>query len=162
MSILSAASSRFYTRYKSSLRFNKNLIISGVFSLVVAAGITEYYDIHNNGRNNVALLTFISFVAEYTVEIPIFVTLFYYDNKQRYSHLGGKKNLHMVKKDIAKLCMIFSISDAAYFLTLIFIEFYLLHSSSIQAYQAVIYSSVMAWVVYFIIVNTIIKIGKVL
>jgi hypothetical protein len=155
ISIQTVTGSRFYTQYKDLLCFNKNLIIAGVCSLVIAAIITEYYDVNHNGRSNIILVTFVSFLTEYAVETPIFVALFYHDIKRR-----GKKDQRLIRNDIKRLFTAYSISDAVYFIAQIFLEIYLLQDSSLEAYQAAVYSSIMAWAIYFVIMNLVIKTKK--
>lgn len=161
ISIQTATGSRFYTRYRDLLCFNKNLIIAGVCSLVIAAIITEYYDVNHNGRSNIILVTFVSLLTEYAVETPIFVALFHYDIKRRYTDpLSGKKDQGLIRQDIKKVFTAYSISDAVYFVAQIFLEVYLLQDSALQAYQAAIYSSIVAWAIYFVIMNIVIKTEK--
>ena len=161
ISLQTVTGSRFYTRYRDFICFNKNLIIAGVCSLVIAAIITEYYDVNHNGRSNIILMTFVSFLTEYAVETPIFVALFYHDIKRRYTDpSNGKKDQRRIRNDIKRLFTAYSISDAVYFVAQIFLEIYLLQNSSLEAYQAAVYSSIMAWAIYFVIMNIVIKTKK--
>ena len=161
ISVQTATGSRFYTRYRDLLSFNKYLIIAGLCSLVMAAIITEYYDVNHNGRSNIILVTFVSLLTEYAIETPIFFALFYFDIKRRYTHpLSGKKDQGQIRNDIKKVFMAYSISDAVYFVAQIFLEVHLLQDPALQAYQAAVYSSIVAWAIYFVIMNIVIKIEK--
>jgi hypothetical protein len=100
-------------------------------------------------------------VTEYAIETPIFVALCYHDAKHRYvDPLSGKKDSALIKKAIKKLFLIYSISDALYFVAQIFLEICLLQIFVVEAYQAAIYSSLFAWTIYFVSMNTIIRLEK--
>jgi hypothetical protein len=72
----------------------------------------------------------------------------------------GKKDQRLIRNDIKRLFTAYSISDAVYFVAQIFLEIYLLQNSSLEAYQAAVYSSIMAWAIYFVIMNIVIKTKK--
>ena len=145
-------STQFYQQYKDIILFNKNLVISGICSLILTAIITQYYYYHASSNNFEVSL--ISLLIEYVIETPIFVLLYYIDNKKIYvDPLTGKKNLTMVKTDLKKLFAVFSLSDVIYAIALISFEFNLLQHSTVEPYQASVYSSLIAWAIFFVIVN---------
>ena len=145
-------STQFYQQYKDIILFNKNLVISGLCSLILTAIITQYYYYHASSNNfEVAL---ISLLIEYVIETPIFVLLYYIDNKKIYvDPLTGEKNLSAVKTDLKKLFAVFSLSDVIYAVALISFEFNLLQHTTVEPYQASVYSSLIAWAIFFVIVN---------
>lgn len=157
--------SRFYASNKDTIWFNKNLFISGICSLIVAAAAAEYiYDVsYRAGSNNVILITLISIAIEYVIETPIFIGLsyYYYYRKHRYKNdpLSRKTNSFLIANQIKKLLVLYSISDALYFVAQTFILVYLLQIS-LMPYQAVIYSSLLGWAIYFLSNNALVKIAK--
>jgi hypothetical protein len=93
-------------------------------------------------------------LIEYVIETPIFVLLYYIDNKKIYVNpLTGEKNLSAVKTDLKKLFAVFSLSDVIYAIALISFEFNLLQHTTVEPYQASVYSSLIAWAIFFVIVN---------
>ena len=145
-------STQFYQQYKDIILFNKNLVISGLCSLILTAIITQYYYYHASSNNFEVSL--VSLLIEYAIETPIFVLLYYIDNKKIYvDPLTGKKNLSAVKTDLKKLFAVFSLSDVIYAMALISFEFNLLQHSTVEPYQASVYSSLIAWAIFFVIVN---------
>ena len=145
-------STQFYQQYKDIILFNKNLVISGLCSLILTAIITQYYYYHASSNN--FQVSLVSLVIEYAIETPIFVLLYYIDNKKIYvDPLTGKKNLTVVKTDLKKLFAVFSLSDVIYAIALISFEFNLLQHSTVEPYQASVYSSLIAWAIFFVIVN---------
>lgn len=145
-------STQFYQQYRDTILFNKNLVISGVASLILTAIITQYF-YYNVSSNNFEV-SLVSLVIEYVIETPIFFVLYYIDNKKIYlDPVTGKKNLSMVKTDLKKLFAVFSLSDVIYAVALFSIQFNLLEHSTAEPYQASLYSSLIAWAIFFVVVN---------
>ena len=131
-------STQFYQQYRDTILFNKNLVISGLGSLVLTAIITQYY-YYNVSSNNFEV-ALVSLLIEYVIETPIFFILYYIDNKKIYlDPVTGKKNLSAVKTDLKKLFAVFSLSDVIYAVALISVEFSLLQHSTVEPYQASLY-----------------------
>jgi hypothetical protein len=150
--------SKFRTVYRDWICFNKNLILAGICSLFIAAVVTQYYDDvynkSNSGGGNIHLVTFVSLLTECVVETPIFILLYYYDNKNRFvDPLGGKVDFDMIKFEIKKLLMAFSISDVIYAIVQILLLFYFLNTFELEAYQSVIYSSIVSWSIFVVALN---------
>jgi hypothetical protein len=162
ISLQTSTISYFYTRNKDIICFNKNLIISGICSLIIAAAATEYiYNTFHHGGNDIIVITLVSVLTEYCIETPIFIALSYYDCKNRYIELlTRKRNQVLIKNQIKKLFVVYSISDALYFIAQIILLGYLLQISGLLPYQSVIYSSLMGWTIYFLGNNVLIKISK--
>jgi hypothetical protein len=100
------------------------------------------------------LVTFVSLLTECVVETPIFILLYYYDNKNRFvDPLGGKVDFDMIKFEIKKLVMAFSISDVIYAIVQILLLFYFLNTFELEAYQSVIYSSIVSWSIFVVALN---------
>ncbi len=153
---MNVTKSEFYQQYRDIILFNKNLVIAGLCSLVLTALITQYY--YDNSSKNNFETSLVSLIVEYAIETPIFVILFYIDNKKIYTDsLTGKKDLHRIKTDLKKLFAAFSISDVIYAIAQISFEFNILQHTSIEPYQASVYSSLMAWAIFFVIINISIK-----
>jgi hypothetical protein len=149
---MNIAKSQFYQQYKDSILFNKNLIISGVCSLVLTAIITQYY--YYNTHSNNFQVSLVSLLVEYAIETPIFAILYYIDNKRIYINAQtGRADWNVIRTDLKKLVAVFSISDVIYAIAQISIEFNLLQFASVEPYQASVYSSLIAWAVFFVIIN---------
>ena len=99
--------------------------------------------------------------TEYSVYIPLFVILFYIDNRYKYvDPFTGKKDSKRVKKDIKKLFTAFSISEVAYSLTKISFHYQFLLLGA-QPYQASMLSSLTASAISFVLINlVVIKVVK--
>jgi hypothetical protein len=147
----------FSNKYKNYLLFNKNLIISGILAFFAGAMFTQLYSEYdlNNLRNS-----FITLTIEYGVYIPLFVMLYYIDNKDKYiDKLTNKKNYSLIKQDIKKLLTAFSISEIVFSISKILIHYELLQLS-IEPYKASMVGSICAWIIFFVVINYSIKTVK--
>jgi large-conductance mechanosensitive channel len=95
----------------------------------------------------------LSLLTEYSVYIPIFISLFYIDNRYRYfDPLTGKKDNKILKKDLKKLFTAFLISEIAYSLSKVSLTYQFLQLGALP-YQASMFGSLTASVVSFILIN---------
>jgi hypothetical protein len=116
-----------YHKYRNYILFNKSIIISGTVAFFVGALFTQLYAQHSidNLGNSIVTLS-----IEYAIYIPLFVLLFYIDNRQRYVEpLTGKKYYCKIKSDIKKLIAAFTVSELIYSLAKVSIHYELLQMS---------------------------------
>ncbi len=147
----------FYNKYKNYILFNKNILISGIFAFFGGAFFTQIYARYDN--NNIAN-SLITLSFEYGIYIPLFMLLYYMDNRQLYEGNSiEKKNYSRIKKDIKKLITAFSVSELIYSFTKILIHFELLQSH-IEPYQASMIASIVAWTIFMTSINLSIKAVK--
>src|SRR5207249_11658730 len=105
---MNIAKSQLYQQYKDLILFNKNLIVSGICSLVLTAIITQYY-YYNTSSNNFEV-SLVSLLVEYVIETPIFAILYYIDNKKIYINAQtGRADWYAIKTDLKKLVAVFSL-----------------------------------------------------
>ena len=147
----------FYRKYKDYIIFNKNIIVAGTAALIVGTFFTQFYAQQN--KNNF-LNAIVTLSVEYAVYIPLFGLFYYFDNKEKYvDPLSGKKNYAIIKNDIVKLFVIFSISEIIFSLSKVSIHFQLMQIS-FEPYQASMIGSFTAWFIFLVIINFEAKIVK--
>ena len=140
----------FYQKYRDTILFNKNLLISGIISFLVGALFTQIYAQYDENHIVNSLITL---VIGYIVYIPLFAFLFYRDNKAKYiDPLTGKKNSNKIRNDVKKLFTAFSISEAIFIISKTYIHYSLL-VSSVEPYQSYSLAEFISWVIYFISIN---------
>lgn len=140
----------FYQKYRNTILFNKNLLVSGIISFLIGALFTQIYAQYDE---NHTLNSLITLIIGYAVYIPLFAFLFYRDNKAKYiDPLTGKKNSNKIKNDVKKLFTAFSISEAVFIVSKTYIHYSLL-VSSIEPYQAYSLAEFVSWIIYFISIN---------
>ena len=147
----------FYNKYRNYILFNKNIIISGTFALIVGTFFTQFYSQYekNNFVNSIVTLS-----VEYAVYIPLFAFLYYLDNKEKYvDPQSGKKNYANIKKEIIKLFAIFSISEIIFSVSKVSIHFQLMQMS-FEPYHATMIASFSAWFIFLVSINLGAKIIK--
>ena len=149
-----------YHRYKDVIFFNKNIILSGLASLIVGSIITQLYALHfgytNNFTNSV-----VSLAAEYSVFFPLFAFLYYRDNKYRYvDPANGKRKGEIIKSDVKKLIATFSVSEMIYSSSKVIIGYQMLQMALLAPYQAAVASTMMSWILSAASINVMIKVLK--
>jgi len=146
---------KLYNKYKYYILFNKNILISGIFAFFAGAIFTQFFSEFNSDSlaNSIVTLIF-----EYCVYIPIFSYLFYLDNKSRYVEIEtGKKNYNEIKTDIKKLIAAFAISETIYSVSKVVLHFQLLTLGIIEPYQTSMIASIIAWIIFLLVINLSIK-----
>ena len=146
---------KFYTKYKDYVLFNKNILISGIFAFFAGAIFTQLFSEYSSDSlsNSIVTLT-----LEYCVYIPIFSYLFYLDNKSRYIVKDtGKKNYDEIKTDIKKLIAAFAISETIYSVSKVVLHYQLLSLGFIEPYQTSMIASIIAWIIFLVVINLSIK-----
>jgi hypothetical protein len=102
----------------------------------------------------------IALTTEYAVYIPLFVYLYYRDNRSRYfDPVTGTKDSLAIRRDIKKFFAVFSISELVYAAAKLFLQYELLRVTE-EPYQASMISSLAAWVFYLIAINATAKMVK--
>ena len=100
-------------------------------------------------------------VLGYASYLPIFAYLFYRDNKDRYIDPDSRTmDSTKLLLDIRKLITAFSASEFVFIVTKTYIHFHQLELGYLESYQAYFVADVVAWSVYFISVNTILRAVK--
>jgi hypothetical protein len=147
----------FISRYKDAILFNRNLIIAGAGAFFTSAFVSQLYAQFNsnNFADSVAALA-----AEYGIYVPVFATLYYIDNRSKYVDPStGRRDSRRIRQDIKKLFAAFSVSEAIYSITKLLTQYGLLQTGN-QPYEASMASSLLAWGVFFVGINSMAKIVR--
>jgi hypothetical protein len=149
--------SDIFIKYKRTILFNKNLLLSGSVSFLIGVITTQIYTrLDSNNISNVV----ITLIVGYCIYIPFFAFLFYRDNKARYiDQVTKKKKIKNIREDVIKLFGTFSISEVVFIVTKLYIHYSLLELN-FQPYQALTIAELTAWVIFLVLINTGIKIVK--
>jgi hypothetical protein len=147
----------FFRKYRDAVLFNRNLIISGAGGFFASAYVSQLYaQYDNNDFANSAL----ALAVEYTVYIPAFATLFYVDNRKKYVDAAtGRRDSRRVSQDMKKLFASFSVSEVIFSITRVLMQYELLQVGS-QPYEASMASSLVAWGMFFVAINSMAKLVK--
>jgi hypothetical protein len=146
---------KLYNKYKDYILFNKNILISGIFAFFAGAIFTQFFSEFNSDSLSNSISTLF---LEYSVYIPIFSYLFYLDNKSRYIiKENGKKNYTKIKTDIKKLVAAFAISETIYSVSKVVLHYQLLTLGFIEPYQTSMIASIIAWIIFLLVINLSIK-----
>jgi hypothetical protein len=150
----------FFQKYRDILSLNRSIAVSGLISFAIGMCFTELYAKYA-GPNSSIENSIYTLVIGYASYIPIFAYLFYRDNKDRYvDPNSGRKNTGMLLLDIRKLFTAFSASECLFIVTKTYIHFQQLELGYLETYQAYFFAELVAWSVYFVSMNTILKAVK--
>jgi hypothetical protein len=150
----------FHQRYRDILLLNKSIAVSGIISFAIGAIFTELYaDYAGAGKSlDNSIYTLIIGYASY---FPIFAYFFFRANRVRYIEpVSGVINPRKLILDIRKLFTAFSVSEAVFIITKTYIHFHQLERGYLEAYEAYFIAELVAWGVYFVSMNTILKAVK--
>lgn len=147
----------FIRKYMDSILFNRNLIIAGAGSFFASAYVSELYaQYDSNDLANSAL----ALAVEYGIYIPVFAMLFYINNRSKYvDPATGRRDSRQIMQDIKKLFAAFSVSEVIYSVTKVAMQYWLLQAGN-QPYEASMASSLIAWGVFFVAINSMAKLVK--
>ena len=150
--------SSFYRNHKTSILFNRNLVIAAICSAILSSLFSGFYfnlesKLQDSESKNLTN-SILTLAVEYSIDTPIFAFLYYRNNRHLYvDNVTGKRDTSKIKSDIKKLFAVFSISDVMYILVRIAAQYQLLQQTDLVPFQASILSSVIAWMSFFILVN---------
>lgn len=151
---------QFFKKYRDILLLNRSIAISGLISFVIGMCFTELYSKYAGHESSIENSIY-TLVIGYASYLPIFAYLFYRDNKNRYiDPNNGTINSKRLLLDVRKLFMAFSASECVFIITKTYIHFHQLESGYLEAYQAYFIAELVAWSVYFVSMNTILKAVK--
>jgi hypothetical protein len=137
--------------------FNRNLIIAGAGGFFASAYVSQVYAEAGSSdfANSAAALA-----VEYAVYVPVFATLFYFDNRKKYvDPATGRRDSRRLLHDIKKLFAAFSVSEAIFAVTRMAAQYGLLQAGN-QPYEASMASSLLAWGVFFVAINSMAKLVR--
>ncbi len=98
----------------------------------------------------------VALAIEYCVYFPLFGTLYYIDNRNRYfDQSTGRKNFDIIKSDIRKLFTAFSISEIVYSISKVSFTFQFLQLGTLP-YQASMLGSIIASALSIVLINKVI------
>lgn len=142
----------FFKRYRQAINFNRNIIIAGLGAFFTGAFVAQTYAGYD-GNNSLANSA-VTLASEYAVYIPAFAFLYYWDNRSKYvDPATGRRDSKRLRADVKKLLATFSVSEVVFSLTKVGVQFQLLQSSGADAYISAMAASVVAWAVFFVLVN---------
>ena len=100
---------KFYSRYRSTISLNKNLLISGTVGFIVSlvvAYVSSKYSTDNFANSALTV------IAGFVFSKVIFAILFHLDNRKKYTkRFSGKLNFPVLKQIVTKMVFADSIFD---------------------------------------------------
>jgi hypothetical protein len=150
---LSSSLKQFYSKYRELIRFNRNILISAIASIIADAIVVGYLAAI---ANSAIVVSISSIVTDTGVYVATFALVFYIDNKKRYlDSATGKKDSTKFNQDLKKIITTLGISELVY-ITAKFTSIYLLlQIDAVAPYQTAMITTLIAWVFYIATANAI-------
>ncbi|HKU83976.1 MAG TPA: hypothetical protein VJP58_08035 [Candidatus Nitrosocosmicus sp.] len=143
-----------YSKYYSTLTFNRNLLISGILGFVVSLFVAQ---ISAKYSDDIVLNSTLTVIFGYLTYKTIFAILFHLNNKQRYTdNLTGRINFQEFKKILIKMLFASSVFDIVNNVTsfILMIQLLELEYSPIESTTI---SSIIASVTSYAVINMIVR-----
>ena len=141
----------FYIRYRNVINFNKNLIISAIITAIADVAIVTLSALIFN--ENYLLISSVSLIADFIVFNSIFIVLLYRDNIIKKERL---------RQDSMKFLTTLGLSEISYLITKFTTIYVFFQFIQIESAQISIITTLLAWVLYIITSNIMVKRTKIL
>lgn len=145
----------FYLKYKSIIHFNKNILIAAVITAILDVVIVVYVSAIYS--HNSLLISMISLVADFAIFNSTFVFMFYLSNRHRYFNDDGMFDNRKLRQESVKLVTTLGISEIIYLFTKFTFTYLFFSYSIVDSSQISIITTVLAWILYIVTANIMIK-----
>jgi len=141
------------SKYKEYLKLNKNLLIAAGIDFIVSAAVAQQLSSLESYLN-----TTITLVVDFATYFSVFLSLYFFDNR-KYKSKSNKTDWTYLKADFVKLISSVGIGEVVYLTSRWFLQFHFLNIG-IEAYQASIIAQFIAFVLFMIVTNIVVKFTK--
>jgi hypothetical protein len=146
---------RFYLKYRELILFNRNIIIAAVTSIIADAVVVNYAV---QITSNSIVVSLVSMITDSGVYLATFAAMFLIDNKSKYiDSTTGKKDSTRFRKDVKKIITALGVSELVYMVVKFTSIYILLQSNIAPPYQIAMISTLLAWIVYIITANAMVR-----
>lgn len=146
---------RFYVKYRELILFNRNIIIAAISSIIADAIVVNYAV---QITSNSIVVSLVSMITDSAVYLATFAVMFLIDNKAKYiDSTTGKKDSARFRRDVKKIITALGVSELAYMFVKFTSVYFLLQSNLAPPYQVAVGSTLLAWIVYIITANAMVK-----
>ena len=142
------------SKYKNYLILNKNLLIAAAVDFVVSAAVAQHFSGLESYLN-----TTITLLADVTTYFSVFIALFLFDNRKKYKSNSEKTDWPTLKVDLVKILSSLGIAEVVYLTSRWLGQFHFLNIG-IEAYQASVFAQIIAFVLFILVTNIVVKITK--
>lgn len=146
-------------KFKNYLYFNLDLLIAAIIATIVGDLVIGIYEQYNR---NVIAISVLNLVIEYGISIPAFLGLLFITYRDRYrDQVTGKIDIVKMKKDLYGLLHALGISEIIFLIALFSAPYLIVKINLGTGSDAFVAGSVVAWIIYFISLNALIRHKKI-
>ncbi len=142
------------SKYKEYLKLNKNLLIAAAIDFIISAIVAQQLSELESHLN-----TTITLVADFTTYFSVFIALFMFDNRKKYRSNSNKIDWNYLKRDLVKIVSSLGVGEAVYLTSRWLGQFHFLNVG-VEAYQASVIAQIIAFVLFMIVTNVVVKLSK--
>ena len=140
------------SKSKEYLKLNKNLLIAFAVDVLISTIIADNLSGEESYINST-----VTVLVDFSTYFSVFLLLFLFDNRSKY-----KKNsdgTHTLKGDLLKVVASLGVGEVVYLINRWFWQYHFINMG-IEAYQASLIAQAIAFVIFLIITNVMIKLTK--
>ena len=135
------------SKYKEYLKLNKNLLIAAGIDFIISALVAQQLS-----ELEPYLNTTITLVADFVTYFSVFISLFLFDNRNKYRLKSGQTDKIALRRDLIKIITSLGIAEVVYTIVRWTTQYFLL-TINYDPYIASITSQGISTIVYMIVVN---------
>ncbi len=139
-------------KYKEYLKLNKNLLIAFAVDVIISTIVANDLAEEESYVNST-----ITIIVDFTTYFSVFLVLFLFDNRKKYKKDSDRPNA--LKGDLMKVISSLGVGEVVYLANRWFWQFHFLNIGT-EAYQASLIAQLIAFVIFMIVTNIMLKITK--
>ena len=139
-------------KYKEYLKINKNLLIAFAVDVVISTIVANDLAEEESYINST-----ITIIVDFTTYFSVFLLLFLFDNRKKYKKDSNSANA--LRGDLIKVVSSLGVGEIVYLVNRWFWQFHFLNLGT-EAYQASLIAQAIAFVIFLIVTNIMLKITK--
>ena len=139
-------------KYKEYLKLNKNLLIAFAVDVLISTIVADHLSEEESYINST-----ITVIVDFTTYFSVFLALFLFDNRAKYKKNSG--DTHTLKGDLVKVVASLGVGEVVYLINRWFWQYHFINIGT-EAYQASLIAQAIAFVIFLIVTNVMVKLTK--
>ena len=140
------------SKYKEYLKLNKNLLIAFAVDVLVSTIVADSLSGEESYINST-----VTVIVDFSTYFSIFLVLFLFDNRKKYQK--NSDGTHSLKGDLLRIIASLGVGEVVYLANRWFWQFHFLNIGT-EAYQASLIAQGIAFVIFLIVTNVMVKLTK--
>ena len=139
------------SKYTEYLKLNKNLLIAFAVDVLISTIVADSLSSTESHINST-----ITVLVDFSTYFSVFLLLFFFDNRSKYKK---GSNTHTLRGDLLKVVASLGVGEVVYLINRWFWQFHFINMGT-EAYQASLFAQGIAFVIFLIVTNVMVKLVK--